>query len=303
MNNEEQLRKLLARDILQIQVGEKLPTVREIAKTNDANIATVQFALSNLEKAGAITVERRGRLGSFLVDRSVNQLWAVADGGPLVIAFPLPSTRICEGLATGTTAAIRNAGIDAYLIFLRGSRKRLKALHEKRCHAIVISRFAANEMGGPEDQVVFELPANTYVQEHRVYMADRLEASKTGPIKVAIDRDSADLQKLAEMEFRDAEVEFVPTTYLNYSRILEDGKVDAAIWDVDETVERLSPFIQSRPLSAHVLKEIGDSNTSAVFVSRKNDVAVHAVIKYCLANPVLLQYQRDVLAGKLVPEY
>ena len=300
----EQLRQILAQTLLEARFGERLPTIRKFAATHSSSIGTVQAVLAEFERDGAIEIERQGRMGTYLRGRSLQQLWAAAQGGaPLVIALPLPSTLTCEGLATGIKTLLAENGIEAFLIFLRGSRRRLEALIRKHCNAAVVSAFAASTLCGAGEKRVLELPPQTYAQEHRVFYAHDLEVSNVSCLRVAIDCDSADLQRLTEMEFTDNDVEFVPATFLQYAQMLEQGVVDAVIWDTGEAKRRLSSPHPSRPLSNKVLQQIGLANTCASLIVRHNDSPSNQIIRHCLASPRLLEIQHEVLSGTRVPAY
>src|SRR5690554_2442468 len=280
----EQLRQIIAQDLLEAQLDQQLPTIREYAGLHRSSIGTVQAIFAEFERDGAIKIERQGWMGTYLRGRSLQQLWSAAQGGdPLVIALPLPSTRICEGLATAIKTLFGENGIETFLIFLRGSRRRLESLRRQRCHAAVISMFAASTMCGPTEKCVLELPERTYAHEHRVFF--RSDVYTEGPLRVAIDRDSADLQRLTEIEFADADVEFISSTFLQYVQMLEQGIVDAVVWDTDEAKGRLPDSYPSRPLSDKVLQEIGTANTRATLVARRNDGPTDQVIRQCLDIP------------------
>jgi len=47
----------------------RLPTVRQLAREHRSSLASIHAAIGRLEGAGAIEVDRRGRLGAFLVKR------------------------------------------------------------------------------------------------------------------------------------------------------------------------------------------------------------------------------------------
>lgn len=300
----ERLRQILAQDLLELALGEQLPTIRELAAAHNSSIGTVQAILAEFEREGAIQTERQGWMGTYLRGRSLAHLWSAAQGGdPLVIALPLPSTLICEGLATGIKTLLAENGIEAFLIFLRGSRRRLEALRRKHCNAAVISTFAASTMCGAGEKCVLELPPQTYAQEHRVFYGRDPETIAHRQLRVAIDRDSVDLQRLTEMEFAEAEVEFVSATFLQYVQMLEQGTVDAVVWDTDEAKGRLPATHFSRPLSDRVLQQIGMTNTRASLVARHNDSPSEQVIRQCLDTPRLLQIQSEVMSGTRVPAY
>ena len=112
----------------------RLPTIRDLAHEHGSSLASIHAAMGRLEEAGAIRLETRGRLGAFLVDRSVGRLWATAENGPLVISLPLASSPRYEALATAIKQLLTNAGLEVFLIFVRGSRQRLQAVREGRCH-------------------------------------------------------------------------------------------------------------------------------------------------------------------------
>ncbi|MCC7210011.1 MAG: hypothetical protein IT323_22095 [Anaerolineae bacterium] len=188
-------------------------------------------------------------------------------------------------------------------MFLRGSRRRLEALRHQHCHGVVLSSFAAQDMCGPAERSVLKLPPQTYIREHRVFVRDGLKESPQRVIRVAIDRDSADLQRLAELEFQSNDVEFVPATFMQFGQLLESAQVDAIVWDVDEAKGKLPPTAYSRPLSDAVHQHIGHANTQANLVARCDDDVFATVIERSLNTSRLLKIQQEVLAGKRVPSY
>lgn len=298
-----QLEQVLAEHIIELPIGARVPTVRELAEKYAVSVGAIQNAMTMFKEKNMVELDYRGWQGTTIVARNVGLLWsAIAGGEPLVVALPLPSTLICEGLATAIKTMFTAVGIEVFMIFVRGSRYRIRALREKRCHLVVVSSFSAKEMSGPTETTVLELPANTYVKEHRVFFT-QAATPHTGKLRVVIDRDSADLQRLTEMEFEANSVDFIPATYTQYARLLADGAADAAIWDTDEAGLRVSSNIQNRPLSDRVRAIIGDSNTRASFVARSENRAVGVIVHDCLGHPELLQIQDDVYTGKRVPGY
>ena len=300
----ELLKQELAKELMSLHIGEQVPTIRQYSDKFKSSVGTIQSVIAEFEECGAVHIERRGWMGTFLQNRNVRQLWSIArNGNPLVIAFPLPSTRICEGLATGVKELLSQNQIEAFLIFLRGSRNRLQALRQMRCHAIVVSGFTADEMCGPKEGQVLDLPEKTYVQEHRVFYVSGVFESQKKPLRVAVDRSSTDIQRLTELEFEGQNVEFIPTTYMLYAQMLNHHEVDAAIWVTGETAVRCGCEIHSRPLSERVLNKIDNRNTRACFVNSKSDKITEIVLRECLDLSGLLNIQRAVVRGDQVPEY
>jgi len=285
--------------------GDRLPTVRDLAAQHGASLASVQTALARLEADGAVQITRRGRLGAYLEHRSLPELWSAADGAPLVVTLPLASNLRGQGLATGIKSVLTEAGMDTFLTFVRGSRNRLRALRDGRCHIVVMSGLAAT-IAADADLAVIILPAQTFAEERRVFL-HRPEPPELGPpdrrLRVVIDSESADLQRLAQLEFEHQDVEFVEAVYMQSIALLESGMADAAVWDLDETTRRLPPHVTSRALSPSVREAIGHRETCAAFVTRADDIPTRVIVEKCLRPERIVEIQRRVLAGELVPGY
>jgi len=263
--------------------------------------SSIHAALSQLEQAGAIEFETRGRAGAFLVDRSLGRLWTMAEGGPLVTALPLASSPRYEALATAIKQVLTRAGLDVFFIFARGSRQRLRAMHEGRCHLAVMSSFAASEVCGPDDCIVADLPPNSYNTGHRVfYVADRKVAV---PLRVIVDQHSADQQLLTALEFADLNVVLVPAMASQIVRMLESGQADTAVWTADEMATRAPTGVLDRELSATARDRVGDRDTRAVFVGKAVDAAILRATTSVLDFHEVERIQDEVLTGRLVAEY
>lgn len=300
----DDLTRHLARDLMRLQAGERLPTVRTLAARHGASLASVQSALTRLEGDGAVAITRRGRLGASLAALSLPGLWAAAEGSPLVVALPLPSNLRGQGLASGIKAALESQGLDTFLTFVRGSRNRLRALREARCHIVVMSGLAARLSEDPGLSIAF-LPEQTFAEERRVFMyrPDRRSAARRAPLRVVIDSESADLQHLTELEFADQDVRYIRAVYMQSIALIEDGQADAAVWDLDETTRRLPPHVTSRPLSKRVRELVGGDDTRAAFVTRTDDPPAHVIVERCLDPQRIVDIQQKVLAGVIAPGY
>jgi hypothetical protein len=305
MPNAKGLKRRLATFFLGVDVEERLPSVRDLARENQSSVGSISNAINELEELGAIQIERRGHLGSFVNSRSQGVLWTIAEQGPMVIGFPLTSSLRFSGLATGLKKLLSDAGIEVYLIFIRGSRTRIQALREGRCHAVMMSEFAADKLCTDEEEIQLRLPAESYVARHKVFYRTPL-LGKERSLRVAIDRDSIDLACIAELEFADQPVEFIPLPYVLIHRQLVDGHIDAAVWSSDDMHGYLSQQhgqIFDQPLSESTISQIGLTDTSAALVAHASSLSVHAVISSVLNPDQIVEIQQKVLAGEIDPEY
>jgi hypothetical protein len=292
----------LARQFLAEQeLGSRLPTVRALAREHRSSNSSVHAAIGQLEQGGAIRIETRGRAGAFLVERSIDRLWAMMRTGPLVIALPLASSPRYEALATAIKQLITNAGLEVILMFVRGSRQRLKAVREGRCHLAAMSSFAASELRDAGETVVMELLPNSYNTGHRVFYTASSEGAQ--PVRIVVDRHSADQQLLTALEFADRQLVTLPAMTGQIARMLESGQADAAVWTIDEMQTRWPAGVLDRPLSPAVRERIGDRDTRAVLVSRSSDASILRAVCAALDPAEVERIQLDVLAGRTVPEY
>ena len=279
----------------------RVPTIRQLARDHRSSLASIHAAMGRLEEAGAIRLETRGRLGAFLVERSLGRLWAVAENGPLVISLPLASSPRYEALATAVKQLLTGAGLEVFLIFVRGSRQRLQAVREGRCHLTVMSSFAASELCGPDDAVVVELGPDSYNTGHRVFYA--AANPDPHPLRVIVDRFSADQQLLTALEFDGPDVSLVPAMPAQITRLLAHGQADAAVWTVDEMQVGRPDGILDRPLKLAVREQIGDRMTRAVLVGRAADAETMGAVTARIRPAEVAAIEADVLAGRVVPEY
>jgi YhfZ-like protein/regulatory GntR family protein len=302
VRKSEELRRRLARQLLQSHPGEPLPPIRKLASSFGASIGATQIALTQLADEGFVTLDSRPGRGGVLIQRDVGRLFEESERMPLLLALSLPSTERINGLATAIRSSLGTAGVETYLTFIRGSRPRIAALAQGRCNVAIMSRLAAESMTvGTPFSIVLTLPSGTFVREHRVFLAPG------GPPRgrrwrVGIDRSSFDFERLTELEFGDT-ADYVPLNYLKFVREIESGGIDAGILDVDDALMRIPAGMPSRPLSAGVLAALGEANLSTAFVARASDMATKAVIESCLDIDSMVQIQEDVIAGRRPPEY
>lgn len=293
----------LALYLLQVKEGERLPNVRELAEMHRVSVGSISNALAQLEHMGVVSISKRGHMGSFVESRSLGRLWEVARREPIIVAHTLPTNALYEGLATGLKKLISGIGVEVYLIFIRGSEARLQALRQKRCHLALLSSFAAKELCREGEEVLLTLPPGSWLSDHCVYYRPQPPGEERKP-RVAIDMHSFDHRRLTELEFANQEVELKPVSFMQITRLLADGLIDATVWPVDETLEaHLGDRIRRRPLSDHVLEIVGTADRSTTLVGRSEDFAIRAIVEATLSAELLTEYQRKVAAGELVPEY
>lgn len=290
----------LALEILSTAPGERLATIAFYSSKFKLGRGTIQLALNYLEEQGAVKLERRGHLGTFVVAVDYNKLWLAGNLRSLTGVMPLPYSRRYEGLATGLYQVFRSAGIPFNLAYMRGSSNRIESLKRHQYDFAVISKLAAEEAPG-DIEIVVEFGKESYVSGHRVLFASSEDTHIRDGMKVGIDTSSQDHVILTKAECSGYNVEFVEMPYSQVIRSLLAKRIDAAIWNVDEVIERGYPIRFSHP-SSQEASRLDDKGTVAVVVSLK-DNPVSNLLKSVIHVEKVLELQRMVLAEKLLPNY
>jgi hypothetical protein len=297
----DRLRRDVATVLLRADEGEALPPIRQLASRFGSSIGATQMAVARFVEDGVVEIDSRPGRGTILVHKRIGGLFAAIHDGPLVIALPLPSTERINGLATAIKASLTARGVEAYMVFIRGSRHRIAALSQDRCQIAVVSTLAARDLTGPAFDVLLTLPARSYVFEHRVFYVP--EGGTGRRLKVAIDRSSRDFERLTELEFAGVDVELVPLNYLRSVRALTDGTIDAAILDSEDALMHFPPEMANRSLSDRVQDELAGANLEASFVGRSGDPVIRELVSTCFVPTEILRIQAEVIAGRRPPEY
>lgn len=301
MANKELLQQL-AGLFLSLKEGDRLPSTRDLAGLYGMSVGSISNALDTLEDARAVRIETRGRQGSFLGERSVGQLWTAASSSPMVLGLTLVSNPHLEGLATALKQVLRRSGIEAYLVFIRGSHTRLAALREGRCHAVVISCFAADELCGNAESILFRLPAGSFSSGNSVFLS-KTQHEAPGRLRVAIDRDSYDQTRITELEFAGQDVELRPAILPQMLRLLGMGQVDAAVVTSEDMQPHLSQAITQVPLSSSVRSFLDERDTAAAIVVRSSATEVGGSLQAAVNVDELMGIQHAVVEGRRIAEY
>lgn len=297
----KELRRSLARELMAMPPGSRLPSIRTLAERFDASVGATQGVIAGLATAGAVTVDSHPRRGGVLLARDIAALYRVLEVGPLLVSMSLPSTERIHGLATAIKERLGAHGLESYLVFTRGSRPRLDALRQGRHQLTVVSALTAEALGPPDLETILVMSPGTFVREHRVYFVEG--RASNGRRRVAVDHSSFDFERLSQLEFAGSDVELVSLNYLTAVREMIAGTIDEVILDVDDALMRFPRSIGSRPLSSTVRAGLDDANTRTAFVCRADDAVTCTIVRECLDSALIEAVQRDVIAGVRPPEF
>jgi len=294
----------LAREMLTNQDGDRIGTVGEYAKRFNTARGTVQSALKFLQEIGAIGLESRGHLGTYIIKIDYKTLWDVSDFGVIMGVMPLPYSKRYEGLATGFYKTFEKGNIPFSLAFMRGASKRIEALTLGRYNFAIISRLAATlEMRKSSDiEIVHEFRAGSYVGNHVIIFRNNKQNRICDGMRVALDSTSIDQVILTSYECEGKDVEYVDTPYNQILQKMKNNEVDAAIWNVDEIEEKNLEY-NICPLTNPKTKEINEEDTIATIVVSKDNIEFGDILKKFINMKEVESIQQKVIDNHMIPIY
>lgn len=301
MKKSGQAVSFLAGEFLKIGVGDRIPTFSQLSETRDFSRGTLQNAMSALEQVGAVALEKHGHMGTLLTRKDTNLLLECVGVSYVSGTMPLPYTKCYEGLATGLFNTIsERSRMTVDLAYMRGSEKRIQAVIAGRYDFAVTSRLSAKKAleRSMEIELLRDFGPASYLKGQSLIFRDKNATAITEGMRVGVDDTSLD-----HMELTHAVVGTTPVTlvHINYSQIfnlLEQGEIDAAVWNLDTVLEH-RPNINYRKLE---LGQNNDENTAVLVVSTSRP-ALRAVLDEYLDADAILEQQRQVAAHERYPNY
>ena len=293
----------LAREMLILNVGDRIGTVEQYTEKFDLSRGTIQLGIKFLLNENAIKLEYKGHLGTFIIAIDYKKLWVLADIGTIIGVMPLPYTKRYEGLATGLYKSFESADIPFSLAFMRGASKRIEALNQGRYNFVILSKLAAKlevrKLGNLE--IAYEFPEQSYVGNHVIVLRNKYNKIENG-MKIGIDPDSIDQFLLTCYECEGITVEYVETPYNQILSKIKTKEIDAAIWSGDELKDQ-TPEYSIAPLQNTKAQIYGKEDTQAVIVvNKKNDYIKDILNKFIDIKQVGI-LQQKVMNEEILPTY
>ncbi|APX71411.1 GntR family transcriptional regulator [Companilactobacillus allii] len=289
----------LAKKFFTLGIGDKVPTVDELCLETNTSRGTMQSALETLKNDGAIKTLSKGHMGTYLVDQNQDKLLNYLDDRNIVCAMPLPYTKYYEGLSTGFYRAFEDKKLNLNLAYVNGSINRLNGLKSNRYDFIVTSGLTADYLLKNNDVDLISLfPQKTYVSEHVIVHKKGKNNFIYDGMSIGVDSHSIDYKILTQEIVKNHNVQLIETPYNQIVQRIENGEIDAAIWNRDEVEEKNYPVSYDSIDSDLVNK----SSRAALLCKKNNSFIKEIVQRYADDNQITL-VQKEVISGEILPEY
>lgn len=300
MSKTSETRAVLAKRLLGVPTGERIPSTATLAASVGVGFGTVQSALRGLSDQGAITLTTHGHQGSRLVHRDIVALWSACERGAVAAVLPPAQSSEFSGLATALTLAFEGAGVPLHLTFRQGAKTRMALLGDDRVDFTVVSASTRAAI----DSTAFaysELPDFTYYRRGSVVVITAAGREPEPDGTVATDPASYDHSLLTRAEFPDAAI--VEAPYGRIPELVARGDADAAVWHASSS----SSLSTATGLSLHALRRPSPADqgsmSRAVLAWRADEPGMAALLDHLLDPATLALVQRDVGEGRLEPRF
>lgn len=296
----------IARDLILLDLQRKIKTTSEYTRLFRVGQGTIQKAFKTLEETGAIALESRGHLGTYLTDRDIGRLWAVSGLGNVVGMMPLPDSKEFEGMASALTNLFADDDIPLNLLHLNGSRRRIECLKSGYTDFVVLSHFSANKacVNDPSLRPILTCGPNTYYAHDSLTVLARDAAldRRKNIGRVGIDTSSWDHAEITYLEFGSEHVELVEAPYHLIPDLILEGKIGAAVWHKStRRIEAVPHSLRFLPLQSDTDERVADGLSHLALVGAKSNEIVRSLFGQIVDPGRLVRVQNEVIEGKRAP--
>lgn len=297
MNKKEQVILSIAREIIFSETGERIPSIIEYSQKYNISVGLIQKAFMSLQEEGAVEIERRGVLGSYIKKIDNKLLMEKSAFGSLVGVMPLPYSKRYEGLATGIKNNFKNYKVNFYFAYMSGSEVRLNLLRKGIYDFAIVSRLAYEIEKEKYDDidVVFGFGEKSYVSRHVLLKASGIKKIR----KIGVDKNSEDQKYMTKKCITSKECEYIEINYNETLKLLKNNIVDAIIWNYDKIEEKqIKVDYEELPN-----KEVLNKANEAVLVIKKQNQMLRKLTEKIINVKHIEEIQKQVLENKMLPAY
>lgn len=309
------IRTRIARFMLETELNSKILTIQEYTELFDCSRGIVQNALDSLEQAGAITLDKRGKNGTFLTGKDEGKLFDNAGLHFITGSMPAPLSIHHAGLATGICQAMSKCSVPFTFAFVQGAKNRVEALLREVYDFVVVTRSAAEEAMArhPELEISFALDDCEYSFPYTLYLSRPGTTEIQNGMTVAADPTSTDQWELTQAAVRGKDVKLVEMPYISCNFAFLSGKADAVIMQGELTSSQPSLnnwlFTGERRIAMSDVSAIPIQGEKAeklkqpVILINKNNYGIGGILKNYLGGNFISHIQRLVIEFKMAPQF
>ncbi|ENB4891441.1 YhfZ family protein [Escherichia albertii] len=262
----------IARTIISLGLSGRLPTTSWFQDALEIGSGTVQKALQELKKSGAVTLVSRGHQGTFVVSWDFALLWNAARIPPVHMLLPPRGSLEATQVASALVEQCGEWGVVTTVGYLRGARSRLAAFAEHKVDIVLLSSGSAQMLmanAAEEGYELFEVGSGSYYRPESLVVVEKSAKLTAARPRVGIDFHSSDHQRLTYSQFPEASHEYIEVDFTLLPRAVFLGEIDTGVWHQEPSLIPLDKIgLNIRPLDRPEALSMAEAISSAVLVVR-----------------------------------
>jgi hypothetical protein len=292
----------LAASLLTINPGQRIPTFNQLIESSNFSRGTLQNAMQRLEDIQAITLAKKGHLGTYLVDKNLDSLLRFLGISYVGGIMPIPYTKKYEGLATGLLNTFSRPGhsLSADIVYMRGSAKRIASVESGRYDFGITSKLSALTAinKGAAIEILNDFGAGSWLTSHALFFRDPKTKEVQNGMRLGIDRSSLDHVELTKKAASGHDVQFIDLNYNQIMKMISEDQIDAAVWNVDNLMEHHS----NANYKHFHYSDTSDDSSAVMVISQANTIVKSILNEFVDVNFVRAQ-QQEVIDGIRYPNF
>lgn len=276
----------LSRDIMSLNVGDRLPTIIEYTTKFSLSRGVVQSSISMLEEEGCFALSRSGKLGTVLTEINYEKLSRHTGWDPVVGTMPIPFNDIFRSLATAIYFDSRKLPLDSSIAYVSGAKNRWSMLSKGFFDYIVTSVATAQYILAEDENIelLFTLPECRYAEPYCLIFMDNKDTEIRDGMRVGVDPDAIDQTQISKAMCAGKSVEFVKMPIEGTVEILYNRSVDCMIVRNEKWFKNNTDLI-SLPV-ATTAYPIEDTVVPAILINKNNYGIKQLLSKYLSAHDI-----------------
>ncbi len=282
----------IARQLISLPEGEKLPTVEHISDVLGTSHGIVQKALLTLEEDGCVEMKKQGRGGTVLIKKNAPLLFDAAGIRGITGAMPIPFSTCLAGLATGLYDVLSRCPAPFGFAFLHGAQTRVDALLRETYDFVVISRASGMLFleRHPELELLADYKSVQYSGNFALFINRKGATRLHDGFTVGVDQQYTDQMILTQLVCSGKKVRFVPMPYQRACSALVSGEIECLVACVDDIA--VSDTFTVIPLET----DGGPDLTTPVLLCNRNAFGMKNILSQYLNEERVCAEQQAVMS-------
>lgn len=291
----------VASSLLSRRVGDKIPSISEYQQEFGVSRGTMQNALNYLKEIEAIQLSSHGHMGTYIEKIDYVKLQDSTLVQELMGIMPLPYSRTYEGLVTAVYEQLKDYRFN--MAYARGAVGRIKLVEAGTYQFAICSQYAAEYAieNGRNIEIAQNFGEGSFVSRHVLVLRDSKADGIRDGMRVAYDCDSLDQSELTKRLIKGRKVKLVDIRTQLTLAALDEGIIDAGIWNYDDILETKS-FEGLHFVSLNE-QEYSSKFATAVIVIQKGDAYLKEVLDKNISKKYTLTILEEIRKQKRRPSY